>query len=81
MRYAHDPSAPRKAANLSVNSDLLLQAKQLGINLSSLFESTLAVEVQKLKSQAWLEENQKTIQAYNQSVDAHGTFGDNLRGF
>ena len=61
MSNMYDLSAPKKSANLSVNSDLLAQAKQLGINLSALMEQTLAQRVKELKVQAWLEDNRGAI--------------------
>ncbi len=42
---------------------------------------SLAQEVQRLKTQTWLKENESAIQAYNEDVDSHGAFGDTLRGF
>jgi antitoxin CcdA len=73
--------APKKSANLSVNSDLLAQAKQLGINLSAVLEQSLAQRVKELKAQAWLEENQSAIDTYNQDVESQGVFSDGLRSF
>lgn len=81
MNNAHNPSSPKKSANLSVNSDLLSQAKKLGINISSLLETSLSQEVQRLKTQAWLQENKEAIQAYNEDIDSHGAFGDEIRAF
>ncbi len=37
-----DPSAPKKSTNLSINSDLLRQAKERHINLSQALELRLA---------------------------------------
>ena len=81
MTYAHNLDAPKKATNLSINSDLLTQAKKLGINISSFLETSLAQEVQRLKTQAWLKENESAIRAYNEDVESHGAFGDSLRAF
>lgn len=77
----YDSSAPKKATNLTVNSDLLAQAKGLGINLSAVFEQSLAREVKRLKAEAWLRENRGAIEAYNRDVEAHGTFSDHFRDF
>ena len=81
MRYVYDVSSPKKATNLTVNSDLLLQAKRLGINISALLEQSLAIQVKKLKAQSWLEENRVAIDAYNRDVNSQGTFSDDLRSF
>ena len=81
MNSPYDASAPKKATNLTVNSDLLSQAKSLGINISAFLEQSLAQHVQKLKAEAWLRENKPAIEAYNQDVERQGTFSDELREF
>ena len=81
MSNTYDHSAPKKATNLTVNSDLLSQAKALGINISAVLEQSLAEQVKKLKAAAWVRENESAIQAYNQDVEHNGTFGDDSRAF
>lgn len=81
MGSIYDASAPKKATNLTVNSDLLAQAKELGINISALLEQSLEHQVKKLKAQAWLRENREAITAYNRGVDEMGVFSDELREF
>lgn len=76
-----NPQAPKRATNLSVNSDLLRQARELDINLSAAFEETLSALVVEKKQQAWLEQNKHAIDVYNQQVEANGVFGDTLRTF
>lgn len=76
-----DPSAPKKSANLSINADLLQQAKQLNINLSQMLEQRLAEIVRQAKSEQWLAENKKALEAYNRRVASSGTFSDGLRRF
>ena len=81
MQISYDEEAPKRAANLSINGDLLKQARALNINLSAAFENTLATLVKTKQQQAWLAENQQAIDAYNHQVDANGTFSDTLRTF
>lgn len=81
MNTVYDTFAPKKPTNLTVNSDLLAQAKLLEINLSALFEQALAEQVKKLKAEAWLQENQKNIAAYNDDIEESGVFSDGLRSF
>jgi antitoxin CcdA len=76
-----NPQAPKRATNLSVNSDLLRQARELDINLSAAFEETLSALVVEKKQQAWLEKNKHAIELYNQQVETNGVFGDSLRAF
>ena len=81
MQINYDTQAPKRATNLSINSDLLNQARALNINLSAAFEKTLAALVKTNQQQVWLAENQKDINAYNQHVDENGVFSDTLRTF
>lgn len=76
-----DPNAPKKATNLSINSDLLRQAKDCRINISQALELRLAELLREEKSRSWKEENQEAIEDYNRRIEAHGTFSDGLRRF
>lgn len=76
-----NPQAPKRATNLSVNSDLLSQARELNINLSAAFEESLSAVVITKRQQVWREQNMHAIEAYNQQVEAAGLFGDTLRAF
>lgn len=67
-----DTTAPKKATNLSINSDLLRQAKELNINLSQQVEGYLSELVRKAKEQQWLAENADAIAAYNERVEQDG---------
>lgn len=81
MPPMYDSQAPKKATNLSVNSDLLNKAKALDINLSAALEQALAQLLKQRQQEQWLRENRAAIAAYNQEVAAQGTFGDTLRSF
>lgn len=81
MQPAFNPSAPKKAANLSINIDLLNQAKVLHINLSATLEQALTEIIRDKHRQQWLEDNQQSIMQYNQRVEAEGCFSDSLRNF
>ena len=76
-----DPEAPKKSTNLSINSDLLRQARELRINLSQALEARLAEMLREEKTRLWNEENQEAIDEYNRRIEAQGTFGDGLRRF
>jgi antitoxin CcdA len=74
-------SAPKKSANLSINADLLQQAKQLNINLSQALEQHLTEVVRQEQRRLWLAENQSALDAYNSRIESQGVFSDNLRQF
>ncbi|MCK5796045.1 MAG: type II toxin-antitoxin system CcdA family antitoxin [Deltaproteobacteria bacterium] len=71
----------RRAANLSVDADLLREAKELQIKLSQLFEAALREAVRQRKAERWRGENRVAIDSYNEHVARHGIFGDDLRSF
>lgn len=76
-----DPTALKKSVNLSINSDLLRQAKEGHINLSQVQETQLAELLREKKRQQWQEENSEAIEAYNRRLEVNGTFSDDLSHF
>jgi antitoxin CcdA len=76
-----NPTGPKKSANLSINAELLQQAKQLNINLSQTLELHLSEIVRQAQREQWLAENQDALDEYNRRIDTRGTFSDGLRRF
>jgi antitoxin CcdA len=76
-----NPKAPKKSTNLSINSDLLTQAKQNNINLSRALEQRLIEMLLEENRCKWREENKEAIEAYNRRIEVSGIFSDNLRNF
>ena len=81
MQPTYDTRAPKRPANLSVNGDLLSEARKLGINLSATLEQALAAAVRERRRAQWLAQNKTAIEAYNDHVEQHGVFSDGLRSF
>ena len=81
MNALYNRQAPKKAANLSINSHLLAKARELEINLSATFESALEAEVRKNTRTKWLEENKTALENCNALADSNGLFADKHRGF
>jgi antitoxin CcdA len=77
----YDPRAPKKATNVSVNSDLLRQARQLNINLSQTLEQRLAEVVREEARRQWLRENKQALDDFNDRIERTGVFSDGLRRF
>lgn len=76
-----NPKAPKKSTNLSINSDLLTQARQNNINLSRALEQRLVEMLMEEKRGQWREQNKEAIDAYNRRVGTSGVFSDHLRNF
>lgn len=81
MLACYNPDAPKKATNLTINSDLLNQAKLLKINISSVLESALESRVKQKMQADWLLENSESIINYNKCIDDFGIFSDGVRTF
>ena len=76
-----DRSVAKRATNVSIRSDLLDAARDAGVNLSATLERALADELANVRRARWREENRDAIAAYNEYVEAHGTFSDGIRSF
>ena len=71
----------KKAANLSIRSELLEEARRREFNLSALLESAVADAINQARRKEWLERNRRALDAYNEHVEKHGVFSDGLRSF
>ena len=81
MSSLYDRNAPKKPTNLTVNMELLNLAKNLDINISAILETALAETVKQKKREKWLSENAGSIKTYNEYINDHGLFSDELRMF
>ena len=81
MEPLFDLEAPKKATNLSVNSDLLKKSRALDINLSATLEQALQAKLAKFGAEEWASENRKAIKLYNDFVEEHGCFGEEYKEF
>ncbi|MBC7952445.1 MAG: type II toxin-antitoxin system CcdA family antitoxin [Rhodospirillaceae bacterium] len=81
MNAVFDPKAPKKACNVSINEDLLGQARELGINLSQTLETSLTDKIREAKTKAWVEENKDAMLAMHQWVEENGLLSDHFRMF
>jgi antitoxin CcdA len=81
MSLLYNTNAPKKPTNLTVNSDLLSQAKEMKINLSATLENALADALKTRKQEIWKEENKEAINSYNEHVTEFGLFSDGIRIF
>ena len=72
---------PKRPVNLAVRSDLLVDARRLGVNLSATLEAALAEVVRNHKREQWRAQHRAAIRARNAQVDERGVFSDGLRGF
>jgi antitoxin CcdA len=81
MQQRTSRTAPKRATNVSIRSDLLAAARAADINLSAALERALTEELAARKRKKWRGENRKAIEAYNAHVEKRGTFSDDVRSF
>jgi antitoxin CcdA len=62
----------RKSVNLSIDVDLIAEAKALNINVSRAADAGIADAVRKEKERLWKIENREAIEGWNAWVDEHG---------
>ncbi|BBF70445.1 type II toxin-antitoxin system CcdA family antitoxin [Sphingomonas bisphenolicum] len=77
----HERIATRKATNLSLDVDLVADAKALGINLSRTCEDALRSEIASARRRQWKEDNAAGIAASNAYVEQHGLPLEKYRRF
>lgn len=81
MQPVTDSGGSKKATNLSINKDLLAEARDLKINLSATLEEALQKKIREKRRKQWLEENKEALKACNELADRHGLFSDKYRVF
>ena len=75
-------SAPaRRATNLSLDSTLLAEARELKVNLSRAAEDGIRQEVENTRRGIWRAENREALHSSNAYVDENGLPLDRHRQF
>ena len=65
-------SATKRATNVSLAEDILIQAKALHINISQAAEAGIAQAIARKRAEQWLAENHAAIESSNAFVEKHG---------
>ena len=62
----------RRPTNISLDSAMIEDAKELGINISRACEQGLSEEIRAERNRRWKEENREAIEGWNAWVEEHG---------
>ena len=62
----------KRATNVSIRSDVIADARELGINLSEACEKGVVAEIAVKRRERWLEENMAALLGSNAWVEKHG---------
>ena len=73
------PRKTRKSVNLSIDAELVAEAKAAGTNLSDVFEKALRKSLGRVGKLS--EEDRAAIEAHNRHVAEHGLLSDLWRKF
>lgn len=70
--FQFDIDAPKKVANLTINSSLLDMARKLKINVSKACERGLQIQIAETRAKQWRAANAEAIASSNDYVERHG---------
>ena len=75
------PPGRKRAVNVTVDENVLAEAKQLGLNLSQVLEDELRKRMKEEKTRRFQEEHHEAIEAHNRFIEKHGIFGEEFRNW
>ena len=81
MGRRNSETTTKRATNVSVRSDLLAAAREAGLNLSAALERALTEELAESRRKKWRKDNREAIAAYNEHLEKHGTYSEDVRSF
>jgi antitoxin CcdA len=85
MHMKNDDSRQRArrtiATNVSLDSELVAEARELGVNISRASTLGLEIAVAKARADRWIRENRSALHSSNAFVDSHGLPLHSLRQF
>lgn len=62
----------RRSTSLTLDRDLLDQARELGVNISRAAEAGLLAAVKAERARRWKEDNAEAVAAYNKWIEENG---------
>lgn len=77
MTRAHPKG--KQPTNLTLDAELVKQARELELNLSRLLEERLREVIAEERRRRWLAENDAAFEAYDRFVARHGIFNEEGR--
>lgn len=72
MRIARERRGKSVATNVSLDANLVAEARELGINISQASMRGLEDAVRSARAQQWLDENRASLEWWNEYVENHG---------
>jgi antitoxin CcdA len=72
MTSSSSPRTARRAANISLDPQLIADARALDINISRACEAGLQAQIKKAREERWRAENREALESSNRYVEEHG---------
>ena len=72
---------PKRAANVSIDAEILAEAKAMKINLSQTLEDELRKRVQDERVKRFQEEHREAIESHNRFIEKHGIWSKKYRSW
>jgi antitoxin CcdA len=66
------PHTNKRPTSVTIRSDVIDEARALGINVSQACENGVVAEISVKRREKWLEENMAAIESHNEWVEKHG---------
>lgn len=66
--------AGKRAVNVSIDADLVAEAKAFGTNISAVLDAALRAAHREKRAALWRAENQTAIAESNAELETHGTW-------
>jgi antitoxin CcdA len=78
MHLTYNTQAPRRAVNLTANSELVNRVRNEKGNLSSLFEQSMVAFLEERELTRWKEENRAAFDSYNRMIEERGSVSEDI---
>jgi len=72
---------PKRATNVSVDAEILAEAKAMKINLSQTLEDELRKRVQDERVKRFQEEHREAMESHNRFIEKHGIWSKKYRSW
>lgn len=72
----YDANATKRPVNLSINSDLIEKARNMGLNLSALAEEAITAAYAKAARAKWDDEIRQACDVHSRYIAEHGTLAE-----
>ena len=74
-----NPARTKKAVNVTLDAELLAEAKAFGTNLSATLEAALETAHRERRAAKWRKDNKAAVEAWNGIIDKDGLWLDKYR--